>query len=232
MNNQKIKSILTSKITVGISCFILGGLALGGTTPEVDVTKERYEQLLEFEKLALNKEAIGKSNDILETSNNSEESSELSNGDGVKTSNNESLTEEVSINEGLGVGETFYLKKASGVKLMGLTINSVKLIDDRNQFSDKEANKVVEIEYTYENLGYDENLNVFDSNFKIYDDSGKILERYPAGSNKFPQAISRGKKCTASMAFALNNESNNLEIEFYENMFSDKSECIFKVVAE
>lgn len=231
MNNQKIKSILTSKITVGISCFVLGAIVLGGTTPEVNITKERYEQLLGFEEVALNLNGEKTENNgqeeiknLVELESNLEED--------AKTSANESLTDESSNDNGLGLGETFYLKKPSGVKLMGLTINSAKLIDDRNQFSDKEANKVVEIEYTYENLGYDENLYVFDSNFKIYDASGNILESYPAGSYKFPQAISRGKKCTASMAFALNDESNNLEIEFYENMFNDNSESVFNVVAE
>lgn len=130
------------------------------------------------------------------------------------------------------VSETFYLKKNSGVKLMGLTINSVSLTEERNEFSDKKANKVVEIEYTYENLGYNENIYISDMNFKVYDKSGNILESYPVGGEKIPQSISREKKCTANMSFALNNDSNDLEIEFYENIFDDEATGIFNVVAK
>ncbi len=130
------------------------------------------------------------------------------------------------------VSETFYLKKNSGVKLMGLTINSVNLTEDRNEFSKKEAKKVVEIEYTYENLGYNENLYVSDLNFKIYDKSGNILETYPIGGDKVPQSISKGKKCTANMSFALNDNSNDLEVEFYENIFDDNAMEKFYVTAK
>ena len=106
------------------------------------------------------------------------------------------------------------------------------ILTPRNQFSEKEAEKVVVIEYTYENIADEENLYVFDSNFKVYDASGNVLETYPAGAEKYPQAISKGKKCTANMSFALNNESNNLELEFYDNMFDGKASEVFNVIAE
>lgn len=115
---------------------------------------------------------------------------------------------------------------------MALTIDDVKFTDERNQFLDKEAEKVVVIEYTYENIGYEENLHIFDYNFKIYDSSGNILEVYPAGAEKYPQAISKGKKCSANMAFALNDESNNLDVEFYDNMFNEKASKVFHLIVE
>ncbi len=34
------------------------------------------------------------------------------------------------------------------------------------------------------------------------------------------------------MSFALNNESNNLELEFYDNMFDGKASEVFNVIAE
>lgn len=34
------------------------------------------------------------------------------------------------------------------------------------------------------------------------------------------------------MSFALNNESNNLELEFYDNMFNGKASEVFNVSAE
>ena len=36
----------------------------------------------------------------------------------------------------------------------------------------------------------------------------------------------------ANHLFALNNESNNLELEFYDNMFDGKASEVFNVIAE
>lgn len=210
MNKEKLKSIATSKVAVGAVSFLLGGLILGGASG-IDITQERYDQLLSMEKQVLG--------------NKKDSASPTGGKDGA-------AKEDVSQTKIFKAGETAYLVDSNGVKLMSLTINSAKLIADRNQFSDKEAKKVVEVEYTYENLGLDENLQLFDSNFKIYDSEGNALESYPAGAEKHPQDISKGKKCTAEMSFALNSESNDIEIEFYENMFGDKANAIYKVVAE
>lgn len=212
MIKDKIKAIVKSKIFVGVICFILGGVILGGPSG-IDITKERYDQLLEMEKVALGK-----------TNQNSDDKS--------NSANNNAKPEEKKENKPFASGETAYLSSDKGVNLMSLTINSAKLIDDRNKFSDKKADKVVEIEYTYENIGLDENLQIFDSNFKIYDKSGNALETYPAGGEKHSQAISKGKKCTANMSFALNDESNELEIEFYKNHFSKKANGVFTITAE
>ncbi len=216
---EKLKSIITSKVAIGIACFILGGIVFGmiilSGTSGVDITQERYNQLLEMEKVAL---ASNKDN---------------SGGEQEKNNDSESTTQtNQEENIVFGVGETAYLSDSSGVKIMSLTINDAKLIDERNEFSDKKADKVVEIDYTYENIGSEENLNILDSHFKVYDASGNVLETYPAGGDKHSQAISKGKKCSANMSFALNNESNELEIEFYENMFNDKPTGVFKITCK
>ncbi|WP_243894452.1 hypothetical protein [Clostridium perfringens] len=46
MNKEKLKSVFTSKIAIGIICFIIGGIALGNSSSGVNLTKERYDQLL------------------------------------------------------------------------------------------------------------------------------------------------------------------------------------------
>lgn len=218
MNKEKLKSVFTSKIAIGIICFIIGGIALGNSNSGVNLTKERYDQLLEFEKVALQKEG-----ETLETLNEELTEENLDNKINEKTEEDK---------RPLSIGETAYINDKNGVKSMAITIDNVKLTDERNQFSEKEAEKVVVIEYTYENIADKENLYVFDSNFKVYDASGNVLETYPAGAEKYPQAISKGKKCTANMSFALNNESNNLEIEFYDNMFNGKASEVFNISAE
>lgn len=218
MNKEKLKSVFTSKIAIGIICFIIGGIALGNSSSGVNLTKERYNQLLEFEKVALQKEG-----EAVETLNEELTEENLDNKINEKTEEDK---------RPLSIGETAYINDENGVKSMAITIDNVKLTDERNQFSEKEAEKVVVIEYTYENIAGEENLYVFDSNFKVYDASGNVLETYPAGAEKHPQAISKGKKCTANMSFALNNESNNLELEFYDNMFNGKASEVFNVSAE
>ena len=45
MNKEKLKSVFTSKIAIGIICFIIGGIALGNSSSGVNLTKERYDQL-------------------------------------------------------------------------------------------------------------------------------------------------------------------------------------------
>lgn len=218
MNKEKLKSVFTSKIAIGIICFIIGGIALGNNSSGVNLTKERYDQLLEFEKVALQKEG-----EAVETLNEELTEENLDNKINEKTEEDK---------RPLSIGETAYINDENGVKSMAITIDNVKLTDERNQFSEKEAEKVVVIEYTYENIAGEENLYVFDSNFKVYDASGNVLETYPAGAEKYPQAISNGKKCTANMSFALNNESNNLELEFYDNMFNGKASEVFNISAE
>lgn len=211
---EKLKSILTNKITIGILCFILGGIIFGRTSG-VDITQERYSQLLEMEKKVL----------AANTNDSKEEAKE-------DNTNKNATKDDPKESKEFKVGETAYLTDANGVKVMSLTIDGAKLIEERNSYSDKQADKVVEIDYTYENIGSEENLNIFSSHFKIYDASGNVLETYPSGGDKHSQAISKGKKCSANMSFALNNESNELEIEFYENMYNSKPTGTFKITCE
>jgi hypothetical protein len=49
MGNDKLKAILTGRITVGIVCFLLGGIIFGNKSG-VNITQERYDQLVSAEK--------------------------------------------------------------------------------------------------------------------------------------------------------------------------------------
>ncbi|MDI6617901.1 MAG: hypothetical protein QME45_04375 [Clostridiales bacterium] len=103
-----------------------------------------------------------------------------------------------------------------------VTINKAFLTKDRNEFSDQKASKVAVIEYTYKNLNCDKGIGIFDTDFKVYDEKGNVLETYPAGAEKNPQQIAKGKQCTAEMAYGFN-EGNKLELDFYDNIFSGNS---------
>ncbi|WP_017416751.1 hypothetical protein [Clostridium tunisiense] len=123
----------------------------------------------------------------------------------------------------LKVGEKYNYKDKYEI-----TINKVILTDKRNQFTEKKANKVAVIEFTYKNLTLDEDLFISESNFKTYDEVGNVLESYPAGAEKMPQNIAQGKQCTAEMSYGFN-EGSKLELDYYDNMFNDKADVKFMV---
>lgn len=110
-----------------------------------------------------------------------------------------------------------------------IVINGVTETADRNEFSDTPAERVVLISYTYENVSYEEDLYISDSNFKPYDKAGTKLEKYPVEIS-FPDAIGTGRNISASMAYALNSPDNYIELEFYDNMFNSKSDCMFEII--
>ena len=124
-----------------------------------------------------------------------------------------------------GLNEDCFIKNDSGE--YKLTITGIEETDYRNEFSDVEAERVVIISYNYENISYSEDLYISDMNFKMYDADGNALENYPAIDITYPQEISAGRKCSAQAAYALNNENNHIELEFYDNMFNSKSDCMF-----
>ena len=109
-----------------------------------------------------------------------------------------------------------------------LTINKAFLTPERNPFSEMKVEKVAVIEFTYKNINSDEDIFIGDLHFKVYDEEGNALETYPAGANKMSQQISKGKQCTAEMSFGYN-KGNKLELQFYDNMFNNKSDATFIV---
>lgn len=108
-------------------------------------------------------------------------------------------------------GDTVELEHYSGGKYK-LTINSIKETDDRNEYSDTEAKKVVIIDYTYENIDVEDELFIADK-WVCYDKAGKALETYPADTSKYAQGITEGHSCTAEEAYALNDDNNFVELE-------------------
>lgn len=99
-----------------------------------------------------------------------------------------------------------------------LTIEKVRLTDKRDKSFKKEAKKVVFLDYTYENIsfgGKDLDLLIESDAFEVLDDKKNVLDAYPVYDEKrIPQLVSKGKKCSATSAYALNSDSTNLTISF------------------
>ena len=141
------------------------------------------------------------------------------NSDGTTSSTNELTTYKLN--------EDIYVTNSSGKYRIKFT--KISETSERNEFSDKQANRVVIIEYEYENISQEDDLYISEMDFKLRGPGNYLGETYTL-STKYPSNISKGRKTTASVAYALNSDSNYIELEYYDNMFNSKANC--KVVFE
>ena len=141
------------------------------------------------------------------------------------TQQSDSSASEQAEKKTFAIGEECFVKNDNGE--YKITITGIKETDDRNEFSDIEAERVVIVSYTYENISCADDLYVSDMNFKLYDADGNILESYPVVDVTYPDSIGQGRKCSADAAYALNNPQNHIELELYGNMFSSTADCMF-----
>jgi hypothetical protein len=125
-----------------------------------------------------------------------------------------------------GMNQDIYIKNSSGE--YRLKVTGIRETWDRNEFSDKQANRVIIISYEYENISLDEDLYISEYDFKVYDKAGTSLETYPV-DYKYADSISQGRRTTAEAAYALNNDENYVELEYYDNMFNSRPDCLIKI---
>ena len=100
-----------------------------------------------------------------------------------------------------------------------LTIEGARATDQRNEFSEKNVTKVVFLDYNYENISFGSNTNqdlYIDANaFQVLDDDGNVLDTYPVfDDNRTPKPAPVGGKCKATAAYAVNTDSENLNVTF------------------
>ncbi|OCA99375.1 hypothetical protein [Clostridium beijerinckii] len=113
------------------------------------------------------------------------------------------------------------------------TINSVETTKDRNQFSKKNPEQVVIVNYSYKNLGYSSSyMNLFFSDFTVIDEKGEVAEQYPANITNYPKETPVGASCSmAQDAYGLSNKSSTItiQVEKYTSDSTRKEKAIFKV---
>ena len=103
-----------------------------------------------------------------------------------------------------------------------LTIDSVETTEDRNKFSDKEPEQVVIITFSYENLGYEDDIGIMNGLFFdlepngdaiVIDSKGEMAYSYPGNITTYAQETPVGAKCMGAQACAgLNNESDTIKM--------------------
>lgn len=111
--------------------------------------------------------------------------------------------------------------------LWALTFTSVTQTEERNQYSDKTPAQVVYLNYDYENLGYQsdiQDLYISTNSFQIIDSAGAIAETYPLTSTTYPQQVPVGAKCIgAQECIALTNASDKIKVivSLYDNNYTE-----------
>lgn len=160
-------------------------------------------------------------------SNNDNNQDQQKNHDKVINENNNQATEKPKEEKSYKLQEPVIINTTDGS--YKLTITGITETNDRNEFSGTKADRVILVSYAYENIDYSDNLYIFESHFKVYDSNNQSLETYPSIETKSGESISMGRKTDGIMAFALNNDKNYIELEYYDNMFNDKYDTLFKI---
>lgn len=133
--------------------------------------------------------------------------------------------EEVEENTEYGLDEWWEVENQWKLK-----IDSVSFTDERNQFSDKDPEAVIVIEYTYENLGYESDVqDLFITPDNVIDGEGKVTERYPAGSHTSAKPTPIGATTEgAQESYGVTSEEGEIAVHFdkYDDN-SDKQKVVF-----
>lgn len=145
------------------------------------------------------------------------ESGNTSTSPDVTKSNSEKLIEEKVVDEEpeetakteFAVGETWEVEGQWRV-----TVNSITPTDERNEFSDKQPAAVYIIEYTYENLGFEDEDGFLDGLFIDFE-SGQIVDAgktmgysYPGDVTSYAEPVPVGAAHTAQSCIGVNTPGN------------------------
>ena len=108
----------------------------------------------------------------------------------------------------------FKLGDTIGNDNIEVTFFNAYYTDDRNEFSDKEADKVLIIEYEYKNLAVEDGFSLFEGiHYQVYDGDGHRLQTYPATETYYGGEVSIGRVASSSEAFAVVGDQTHYEIE-------------------
>lgn len=131
-------------------------------------------------------------------------------------------------NKVLGIDDEWIVDGQWKLKILGVTPT-----DDRNEFSDKEPAQVVLVSYTYENLGYEDDImdGLFLTPDQMIDEQGSVAYDYPANTTHHADEVPVGAKVDiAEQAYGLNNASKEVTVNFVKyDGNGQKQKVSFKV---
>lgn len=113
-----------------------------------------------------------------------------------------------------------------------ITVDSVETTDDRNEYSDKNPVAVYLVTYTYENLGYDDDIMnglYISLDDGIVDSAGKMGYSYPGDISMYPQETPVGASCQAQAYIGVDN-AGSFKINFYNyDSNNQKQSAVFEI---
>lgn len=125
------------------------------------------------------------------------------------------------------IGETYVVEGQ-----WKITVNSITATDNRNEYSDKNPAAVYLVTYTYENLGYDDDIinGLYISlDDGIVDSAGKMGYSYPGDISMYPQETPVGASCQAQACIGVDN-AGSFKINFYNyDGNGQKQSAVFEI---
>ena len=226
MNKEKIVKLLKSKIVIGVACLIIGG-AIGGAIMSDSEAIAQLENSVE----SLNQQVSEKDSEVktlqdkvneakpwfeMKEEERKAEEERLAKEKAEKEAQAEQARKDEEAKLQNKIGETITYKYGSKGEFT-LTIDSVQLTSERNQFAEPVKN-VVEISYTVENISMDE-LDFFLANqAEFYDADGYKCTTYPNSIGAGTYDISKGKKASGKEYIGItNNDKPYLEMKIGNN---------------
>nr|DAO04653.1 MAG TPA: zinc-ribbon domain protein [Caudoviricetes sp.] len=111
-----------------------------------------------------------------------------------------------------------------------ITIDSVTVTDERNEFSDKDPAAVYIVNYTYENLGAKDDLYVSFYDCAV-DNQGTMGYSYPINITS-PKMTPKGAKCSAQACIAVDNAGSfTINYSDYDSNLNER-EAVFNINVE
>ena len=119
-----------------------------------------------------------------------------------------------------------------------ITVDSITATDDRNEFADTDPAAVYIIEYTYENLGYEDESGMMDGLFVDFS-MGQIVDAekfmgysYPGDQELYAQEVPVGAKMKAQSVIGVDNPGSfTVTLSMYDGN-GNEQEATFNCVVE
>ena len=209
MNKQNIVKILKSRIFIGGVCFIIGGAIMSDSASITQLedsvatlTQEATEKDSQIKELQDKVDEAKPWFEMQEEERKAEEE-RIAKEKAEREAQEEQARKEEEAKQQNKIGERIVFTYGSKGEF-ALTIDSVKLTSERNQFADPVKN-VVEISYTVENISMEELDFFIDNQAEFYDAEGFKCSSYPNSTGEGTYDIAKGKKATGKEFIGITN---------------------------
>lgn len=209
MNKQKILKFIKSRIFIGIACFVIGGAIMSDSTSIAQLedsvatlTQQATEKDSQIKEL---QDKIDEAKPWFEMQEEERKAEEerIAKEKAEREAEEEAARKEEEARQQNKIGERIVFTYGSKGEF-ALTIDSVKLTSERNQFADPVKN-VVEISYTVENISMEELDFFIDNQAEFYDAEGFKCSSYPNSTGPGTYDIAKGKKATGKEFIGITN---------------------------